>query len=120
MGMLIPHAIEIGSDPFEAWWDVRNDAGGGGGGSAHHHAMGSAGEPPGPRVPLLLLARSDCSRFFTAFVIFQSPATAAAQEVEVVVAQGAEMAVEEGEAEKTRRRDDLGDDLGETVVATAI
>jgi hypothetical protein len=75
-----------------------------------------------------LLARSDCSRFFTAFVIFQSPASAAAQGAEVVVAQGAEvvvvqgaeMAVAEGEAEKTRRRDDLGDDLGETVVATAI
>jgi hypothetical protein len=67
-----------------------------------------------------LLARSDCYRFFTAFLIFQSPATAAAQGVEVVVAQGAEMAAVEGEAEKTRRRDDLGDDLGETVVATAI
>jgi hypothetical protein len=49
-----------------------------------------------------LLARSDCSWFFTAFVIFQSPATAAAQEAEVVVAQGSEMAV------------------GETVMATAI
>jgi hypothetical protein len=30
------------------------------------------------------------------------------------------MAVAEGEAETMRRRDDLGDDLGETVVATAI
>jgi hypothetical protein len=67
-----------------------------------------------------LLARSDCSWFFTAFVIFQSSATAAAQGPEVVVAQGAEMAVAEGEVEKTRRRDDLGDDLGETDVATAI
>jgi multisubunit Na+/H+ antiporter MnhC subunit len=67
-----------------------------------------------------LLARSDCSRFFTAFVIFQSPVTAAAQGAEVVVAQGAEMAVAEGEVEKTRKRDDLGDDLGETVVVTAI
>jgi hypothetical protein len=67
-----------------------------------------------------LLARSDCSWFFTAFVIFQSSATAAAQGPEVVVAQGAEMAVAEGEVKKTRRRDDLGDDLGETDVATAI
>jgi hypothetical protein len=63
-----------------------------------------------------LLARYDCSRFFTSFVIFQSPATAAAQGAEVMVAQGAEMAVVEGEAEKTRRRDDLE----ETVVVTAI
>jgi hypothetical protein len=63
-----------------------------------------------------LLARSDCSRFFTAFIIFQSPAIAAAQGEKVVVAQGAEMAVAEGEAEKTRRCDDFG----ETVVATAI
>jgi hypothetical protein len=63
-----------------------------------------------------LLARYDCSRFFTAFVIFQSPATAAAQGAEVMVAQGAEMAVVEGEAEKTRRRDNLG----ETIVATSI
>jgi hypothetical protein len=63
-----------------------------------------------------LLARSDYSRFFTAFVIFQSPVTAAVQWAEVVVAQGAEMAVAEGEAEPTRRRDDLG----EIVVATAI
>jgi hypothetical protein len=39
---------------------------------------------------------------------------------EVVVAQGVEMVVAEGEAETTRRRDDLGDDLGETVVVTAI
>jgi hypothetical protein len=30
------------------------------------------------------------------------------------------MAVAEGEVEKMRRRDDLGDDLGETVVASAI
>jgi hypothetical protein len=30
------------------------------------------------------------------------------------------MAVAEGEEEKTRRRDDLGDDLWEAVVATAI
>jgi hypothetical protein len=67
-----------------------------------------------------LIARSNCSRLFTAFVIFQSSATAAAQGAEVVVAQGAKMAVAEGDAEKTRRRDDLGDDLGETVVATAI
>jgi hypothetical protein len=67
-----------------------------------------------------LLARSDCSRFFTPFVIFQTPATEAAQGAEVVAAQGAEMAVAEGEAEKTRRRNDLGDDLGEAVVATAI
>jgi hypothetical protein len=76
-------------------------------------------------VPILgsrfwLLARSNCSRFFTAFIIFQSPATAAAQGAEVVVAQGAEMAVAEGEAETMRRHDDLGDDFGETVVATAI
>jgi hypothetical protein len=63
-----------------------------------------------------LLVHSDCSRFFTTFVTFQSPATAVAQGAEVVVAQGAEMVVAEGEAEKTRRRDDLG----ETVVATAI
>jgi hypothetical protein len=35
--------------------------------------------------------------------------TAAAQGAEVVVAQGAEMAVAEGKAEKTRRRDDLGE-----------
>jgi hypothetical protein len=63
-----------------------------------------------------LLARFDWSRFFTAFVIFHTPATAAAQEAEVVAAQGAEMVVAEGEAEKTRRRDDLG----EAVVATAI
>jgi hypothetical protein len=55
-----------------------------------------------------LLARSDCSQFFTGFVIFQSPATTAAQGAEVVVAQGAEMAVAEGEEEK-RRRDDLLD-----------
>jgi hypothetical protein len=61
-----------------------------------------------------LLARSDCSWFFTTFVIFQSPTTVAAQGAEVV-AQGAEMVVAEGEAKKTRR-----DDLGETVVATAI
>jgi hypothetical protein len=67
-----------------------------------------------------LLARSDCSRFFTAFVIFHSPATAVVRGAEVIVAQGAEMVVAEGEAEKTRRCDDLGDDLGETVVATAI
>jgi hypothetical protein len=67
-----------------------------------------------------LLARSDCSRFFTTFVIFQSPATVAAQGAEVVVAQGAEVVVAEVEAEKTRRCDDLRDDLGETVVATAI
>jgi hypothetical protein len=67
-----------------------------------------------------LLTRSDCSRLFTAFVIFQSPVTAAAQGEEVVVAQGEEMAVVEGKAEKTRRRDDSGDDLGEAVVATAI
>jgi hypothetical protein len=86
----------------------------------HHHTMGSAGEPPGPGSRFWLLARSDCSWFFTAFVIFQSPATAAAQGAEVVAAQGAEMAVAEGDAEKTRRRDDLGDNLGEVVVATAI
>jgi hypothetical protein len=55
-----------------------------------------------------LLARFDCSRFFTAFIIFHRLTTAAAQ--------GAEMAVAEGEAEKMRRRDDLG----EAVVATAI
>jgi F420-dependent methylenetetrahydromethanopterin dehydrogenase len=67
-----------------------------------------------------LLARSDSSRFFIAFVIFQSPATTAVQGAKVVVAQGAEMAVVEGEAEKTRRRDDLEDDFGEAVVATAI
>jgi hypothetical protein len=82
--------------------------------------MGSAGEPPGPRSRFWLLARSDCSRFFTAFIVFQSSATVEAQGVEVVVAQGAEMVVAEGEVEKTRRRDDLGDDLGETVVATTI
>jgi hypothetical protein len=63
-----------------------------------------------------LLPRSDCSRFFTAFIIFQSPATAAALGAEVVVAQGVEMEVAEGEAEKTRRRADLG----ETVMASAI
>jgi hypothetical protein len=69
-----------------------------------------------------LLTRSDCSRFLTDFVIFQSPATTAVQGAEVVVAQGAEMAVAEAEAEaeKMRRRDDLGDDLGETIVATTI
>jgi hypothetical protein len=38
----------------------------------------------------------------------------------VVVAQGAEMAVAQGEVEKMRMRDDLGDDLGETIVVTAI
>jgi hypothetical protein len=59
-----------------------------------------------------LLARSDCSRFFTAFIIFQSPATAVAQGAEVVVAQGADMAVVVGEAEKTRRRDDFGRRFG--------
>jgi hypothetical protein len=30
------------------------------------------------------------------------------------------MAVAQGEVEKTRMRDDLGDDLGETIVVTAI
>jgi hypothetical protein len=59
-----------------------------------------------------LLARFDCSRFFTAFIIFHTPTNAAAQGAEVVAERGVEMAVAEGEAEKTRRRDDFGDDLG--------
>jgi hypothetical protein len=50
-----------------------------------------------------LLTRSDCSRFFTAFVIFQSPATA--------VAQGAEEAWRFGGRFGGNRRGDCYIDL---------
>jgi hypothetical protein len=78
--------------------------------------MGSAGEPPGPRVPLLVTRTLRLLPVLHRLRHLPHAATAAAQGVEVVAAQGAEMAVAEGEAEKTRRRDDLG----EAVVATAI